>query len=185
MSLSGKNEFLAEAACPAHRKAGQSGRTPDPVTGSASRQGRLTASPGGALSGRDRSLQCEKVSKAFPCSARARRRWWGWWRADRPLAMPIGFRPFWPEPVFSGRPSRGGFLLVPAAVAQRRLPCFQGRSPDTDGDPEAPPMIIGVRTNGTKAEPPTIVVSWVTREAGGSRVACGKQAAGTSDFKGR
>ena len=76
-------------------------------------------------------------------------------------------------------------LLVPAAEAQRRLPCFQGRSPDTDGDPEAPPMIIGVRTNGTKAEPPTIVVSWVTREAGGSRVACGKQAAGTSDFKGR
>jgi hypothetical protein len=65
MSLSGKMNFLAEAACPAHRKAGQSGRIPDPVTGSASRQGRLTASPGGALSGRDRPLQCEKVSKAF------------------------------------------------------------------------------------------------------------------------
>jgi hypothetical protein len=53
----------------------------------------------------------------------------------------------------------GRLFAVPAAVAQRRLPCFQGRSPDTDGDPEAPPMIIGVRTNGTKAEPPTIVVS--------------------------
>lgn len=56
---------------------------------------RLTAPRGGVLMGRDRSLQCETVSKAIPLTARASRRWWGWRR-------PIGFKWFSYESVSNG-----------------------------------------------------------------------------------
>src|SRR5579864_5840357 len=71
MSLSGKMNFLGGSSLPCSPQGRQSGRMPDPVIGSASRHGRLTAHLGGALIGRDRPLQCEKVSKANALSARA------------------------------------------------------------------------------------------------------------------
>lgn len=73
MSLSGKmNLLLVVGSLPCSPRGRQSGRMPDPVIGPAPRHGRLTASPGGALTGRDRSLQCEKVSKATSVTVRSR-----------------------------------------------------------------------------------------------------------------
>src|SRR5258708_39206051 len=76
MSLSGKMNFLGRSSLPCSPQGRSSGRMPDPVIGSASRQGRPTASPGGALIGRDRPLQCEKVSKATVFVS-TRSGWWG------------------------------------------------------------------------------------------------------------
>jgi hypothetical protein len=100
-----------------------------------------------------------------------------------PLAR-LQFATLW-EPAIS-RAILGLQLLVPAAAAKRRLPCFQGRSPDTDGDPEAP-LTLGRVRNAVADESGAANDSDLVghTRGGGSRVACGKQAAGTSDFKGR
>ena len=93
---------------------------PDPVIGSASRHGRLTASPGGALTGRDRPLQCETVSKATWLFGSRTQEVVGADGGPKGHFQIVSLSPNGVRPGSAGAsifepPSRAAFLLVPAA----------------------------------------------------------------------
>jgi hypothetical protein len=138
MSLSASLNALAVGRLLCSPQGRSSGRMPDPVIGSASRHGRLRASPGGALTGRDRPLQCKKVSKTTLSYARARRRWWGGWRPKAfwvtskaaPDIEKRGprLRPFLRASCSQMCRPTGrlfGFASSRRLLAKRRLPCFR------------------------------------------------------------
>jgi hypothetical protein len=141
-----------------------SGRKPDPVIGSASRHGRPTASPGGALIGRDRAATMRKGEQGMcltlDCCKRHAGRWWGGGGhrlsivSFLSLGSPLLGRkngPPWAVRVASSillpRSWRGAFVFASSRrlLAKRRLPCFPGRSGGSCADPKASLTIGRVR----------------------------------------